>query len=163
MESCKGEDGRAARAACYSMKQTYYVFNKTRESFLGLDVSCASTTIERLRGLLGKFRIGSGEGVWLIPSQGVHTIGVMFPIDLIYLDADYAVVHLVEHLRPFSISPICLKSSSLLELPAHTIYTSQTKVGDRMLICRADEMEAYLANTNSSPEAAKAQEGAAGS
>jgi uncharacterized protein len=130
------------------MQQTYYAFNKTREAFLGLNIVCPTTLFGRLRGLLGRLRIGLGEGLWLIPSRGIHTIGMLFPIDVIYLDAEYSVIHLVEHLRPFRISPICLRSSSLLQLPAHTIYTSHTKLGDRMLICPPQEMETYLADAS---------------
>jgi len=130
------------------MQQTYYAFNKTRESFLGLNIACPTTLFGRLRGLLGRLRIGLGEGLWLIPSRGIHTIGMLFPIDVIYLDADCSVIYLVEHLRPFRISPIRLRSSSLLQLPAHTIYASHTKLGDRMLICPPREMETYLANAN---------------
>lgn len=131
-----------------AMQQTYYVFNKTRESFLGLGITCADTPWGRLRGLIGRLRINLGEGVWLVPSRGIHTIGMLFPIDVIYLDGNYQVVHMVEHLRPFRMSPICRKSSSLLELPAHTIYASQTKLGDTLLICRPEEMETYLANAD---------------
>lgn len=130
------------------MQQTYYVFNKTRESFLGLNITCAQTPLKRLCGLLGRLRIGLGEGLWLVPSWGIHTIGMLFPIDVIYLDADYQVILLVEHLGPFRISPICLKSASVLELPPHTIYASQTKLGDRMLICPPEEMEIYLASAS---------------
>jgi uncharacterized membrane protein (UPF0127 family) len=130
------------------MQQTYYAFNKTRESFLGLNIMSPRTLFGRLRGLLGRLRIGLGEGLWLTPSSGIHTIGMLFPIDVIYLDADHRVIHLVEHLRPFRISPIRLRSSSLLQLPAHTIYASQTKLGDGMLICPPQELETYLTNAN---------------
>lgn len=130
------------------MPQTYYVFNKTRESFLGLNISCAQTPAGRLRGLLGRLRIGLGEGLWLIPSRGIHTIGMLFPIDVVYLDDDHQVVQLVEHLRPFSISRICMRSASLLELPAHTIYASQTRLGDQLLICSPEEMESYLVSVS---------------
>src|SRR5271165_1714626 len=138
--------GGPLRRPAMKMQQTYYAFNKTRESFLGLSISCAGTPLKRLRGLLGRLRIGLGEGLWVVPSQGIHTIGMLFPIDVIYLDADGQVVHLVEHLCPFSFGHICLKSSSLLELPPHTIYASQTKVGDRILVCPQAEMETYLAS-----------------
>src|SRR3954447_22542145 len=115
------------------MKQTYCVFNKTGESFLGLNISCADTSLARLRGLLGRFRLKSDEGVWLVPSRGVHTIGVLFPIDLVYLDAECRVTHIVEHLSPFRIAPIRMDSSSVLELPPHTVYASNTRVGDQLL------------------------------
>ena len=125
-------------------ERTYCVFNQTRESFLGLNVSCAGTPWARLRGLLGTWRIRPGEGVWVVPSQGVHTIGIPYPIDLVYLDAEGRVIHLTEHLRAFRVGPIRLKCASVLEMAPHTIYSSQTRVGDRLLICFPEEMECRL-------------------
>ena len=127
-----------------AVKKTYCVFNLTGESFVGLNIRRADTPLARLRGLVGQFRMRSGEGLWVVPSHGIHTIGLLAAIDLIYLDAAERVIHLVEHLRPFRIAPIRLKSSSVLELPEHTIYSSETHVGDQFLICPPDEMDAYL-------------------
>ena len=125
-------------------QRIYCVFNETGESFLGLNIRRADTPLAKLRGLLGQFRMKSGEGLWLVPSHGIHTVGLMAPIDLIYLDAQNCAIHLVEHLSPFRIAPIRLKSSSVLALPPHTIYSSQTHLGDQLLIFPPEEMEAYL-------------------
>ena len=80
----------------------------------------------------------------MIPSRGIHTIGLMFPVDVIYLDERMRVVHLIESLGPLRIAPIRLHSASVLELPARTIYESGTEVGDELVICSPEEMEAYL-------------------
>ena len=80
----------------------------------------------------------------MIPSQGVHTIGVLFAIDSIYLDSEYRVIHLIESFGTFRIGPIRANCSSVLELPTRTIYSSQTQVGDELLVCSPGEMEKYL-------------------
>ena len=67
-------------------RKTYCVYNQTRETFLSLSVTAADTIFARLRGFIGRFKLGSDEGIWLVPSRGVHTLGVMVPLDLIYLD-----------------------------------------------------------------------------
>lgn len=120
------------------MQPTYCIYNQTRDSFLALSVTCASTTGARLRGLLGKLRLRPDEGVWLVPSRGIHTVGMLFPIDVIYLDELKRVIHVVEYMRPFRFSRISLSGASVLELPAHTIYASHTKVGDQLAIWRSD-------------------------
>ena len=125
-------------------RQKYCVYNKTRESFLSLGVTAANTTFTRLRGLIGRFTLRSDEGIWMIPSSGIHTIGVMVPLDLIYLDEQHRVIHLIEHFPSFRIAPLRSQSESVLELPTHTIYSSQTQVGDELLLCVAEEMEKYL-------------------
>ncbi len=124
--------------------RTYCVYNLTRECFLSLGVTVADTSLTRLKGLIGKLRLRSGEGLWVVPSSGVHTFGVLFPLDLIYLDGDCQVVHVIEYFPAFRIAPLKIHAASVLELPKHSIYTSQTQAGDRLLICPAEEMESRL-------------------
>ena len=114
------------------------VYNKTRETFVATEATVADSYVRRLVGLLGKTKRWArlGVGLWIVPSQGVHTIGMMFPIDLVFLSKDKEVVHLEEHVRPFRISALSLRAMSVLELPPHTIYRTGTKVGDRMEISR---------------------------
>jgi uncharacterized membrane protein (UPF0127 family) len=128
-------------------RKTYCVFNQSRESFLSLNVAAADTHFTRLRGLAGRLRLDPDEGIWVVPSQGVHTMGVLFSIDLVYLDADLRVICLVESFGSFRIGPVKAGCDSVLELSTRTIYSSQTQVGDRLLICSPQEMEAYLKGT----------------
>ena len=116
--------------------RSLYVYNKTRETFVATDTMVAASYLSRLVGLLGKTRNWAqlGRGLWIIPSSGVHTIGMLFPIDLIFLNKEKEVVHIEEHVRPFRISKVSLRAESVLELPAHAIYRSGTKVGDRLEI-----------------------------
>ena len=125
-------------------RRTYCVYNQTRECFLSLGVSLADTTFTRMKGLIGRMKLRFDEGIWLVPSSGIHTMGVMFPLDLIYLDENHEVVHAIEYFPTFSISPLRIRSASVLELPTHTIYSSQTQVGDQLLICLVEEMEERL-------------------
>lgn len=113
-----------------------YVYNKTRETFVATEAAVANSYWPRLVGLLGKTRRWArpGRGLWIVPSHGVHTIGMLFPIDLIFLNQNRLVVQLEEHVRPFSISKVCLKANSVLELPSHTIFRTGTRVGDRLEI-----------------------------
>ena len=113
-----------------------YVYNKTRETFVATEAVVADGYLRRLVGLLGKTKRWArlGAGLWIVPSRGVHTIGMLFPIDLLFLSKDKEVVHLQEHLRPFRVSKVTLKATSVLELPPHTIYRTGTQVGDRLEI-----------------------------
>ena len=113
-----------------------FIYNKTRETFVATEATVTNSYVRRLVGLIGKTKRWArlGAGLWIVPSRGVHTIGMMFPIDLIFLDKEKEVVHLEEHLRPFRISKVSLKATSVLELPPHTIYRTGTQVGDRLEI-----------------------------
>ena len=125
------------------MSKVRYVYNVTKQSFINLGVTLADTPWTRLRGLLGRVRLRSNEGLWIIPSRGVHTFGLMFPIDVIYLDSDLKVVHVVENLGPLRLGPLRLGCASVLELPARSISDSGTNLGDQLMICSPDEMESY--------------------
>jgi uncharacterized membrane protein (UPF0127 family) len=124
--------------------RTYCVYNQTRECFLSLGVNVADTSFLRLKGLIGRLKLKFDEGLWVVPSSGVHTWGVLFPLDLIYLDEDYRVIYLTEHFPIFRIAPLKTDAASVLELPPHTIYSSHTELGDQLVICRAEEMESRL-------------------
>ncbi len=112
------------------------VYNKTRETFIATEAAVADNYFRRLVGLLGKTKRWAklGRGLWIIPSRGVHSIGMLFPIDLVFLSKERKVVHLEEHFRPFRVSRVSLKAMSVLELPAHTIYRSGTQIGDALEI-----------------------------
>jgi uncharacterized protein len=113
-----------------------YVYNKTRETFVATSASVADTYMSRLVGLLGRTRrwVRPGQGLWIVPSYGVHTIGMLFSIDLVFLDRTNHVVHIEEHVRPFRISKVILKADSVLELPPHTVFRTRTHVGDMLEI-----------------------------
>jgi uncharacterized protein len=113
-----------------------YVYNKSRETFVATNASVADSYVSRLVGLLGRTHRWArpGRGLWIVPSYGVHTIGMLFSIDLVFLDRGNQVVHIEEHVRPFRISKVILKADSVLELPPHTIFRTRTHVGDLLEI-----------------------------
>jgi len=121
------------------------VFNQTRQSFLSLDTSVGDTQFARLRGLLGRRELKSDHGLWLVPCQGIHTIGLLFPIDVVWLDADHRVVHVTEYLQPFRITSIRRNCHSVLELPVRTIFESETQAGDQITFFSASDHE-YATN-----------------
>lgn len=116
------------------------VLNRTRERFVATNVAVADSYFGRLVGLLGKTKkwARAGKGLWIVPSHGVHTIGMLFPIDLIFLDRDKNVVRLEEHVKPFRISLGSLRTHSVLELPAHTVFRTGTCVGDQLEFIKAE-------------------------
>jgi uncharacterized membrane protein (UPF0127 family) len=117
-----------------------YVYNKTRETFVATEAVLADGYWQRLVGLLGKTSKWArlGAGLWIVPSRGVHTMGMLFPIDLIFLAKSKEVVRIEEHVKPFRISQVCLNAKSVLELPAHTVYRTGTRVGDQLEISAVD-------------------------
>jgi hypothetical protein len=113
---------------------TVFAFNRTKQTFLADRVEVADSMVSRLVGLLGRRSLAPGGGLWIFPSRGIHTWGMVFDIDVVFLDRHLRVVALRELVRPFSITPINLSAESVIELPAHTIFKSRTEVGDEIVI-----------------------------
>lgn len=109
-----------------------YAFDQTRQAFLATRLRYAHTHWTRLRGLMGisAAEFVFGDGLWIAPSHGVHTLGMRFPIDVIFLDERSIVVSIEENLRPWRVTPITLEAVSVLELPAHTVCNAGTQIGD---------------------------------
>ena len=87
----------------------------------------------------------------MIPSQGVHSMGLRFAIDVIYLDEANRVIETIESFGTFRIGPLRIKCESVLELPTRTIFYSQTQVGDELLIYSADEIGQHINQIGSEP------------
>ena len=99
-------------------------------------VSVAATRAERRTGLLDRDRLEPGEALWIVPSRGVHTIGMRFAIDLVELDDRGVVIDQVAALRPWRIRLPRRGTAGVLELPAGTLQQSGTAVGHRILFER---------------------------
>lgn len=109
-------------------------FNQTRQAYLATSLAVADSHFTRLRGLLGTSAddFSSGRGLWIVPCHGIHTLGMSFPIDVVYLDPSNTVVHVQNELRPWRFAPIRIEASSVLELPCRTAAETHTAVGDRI-------------------------------
>ncbi|MBI1922555.1 MAG: DUF192 domain-containing protein [Geobacter sp.] len=92
----------------------------------------AASILDRMKGLLGKQTMGAGEGVWLKPCMGIHTIGMKFPIDAVFLDKENTVVAINRNLQPNHMTTLHFDASSVLELPAGAADTTSTEVGDKL-------------------------------
>jgi uncharacterized protein len=111
-------------------KPGFSAFNLTREKILADSLDVADTFVKSLLGLIGKSPLTEGQGLWIKPCQSIHTFWMRFPIDVMFLDKDGKVVHLIDCMKPFRVSKHVTKARSVLELPAHTIGHSRTQLGD---------------------------------
>jgi hypothetical protein len=108
------------------------VWNATREVWLASHVEVADRFVRRLVGLLGRTSLPSGHGLLITRCDSIHTIGMRFAIDALFVDRGGQVVKVVESLRPFRIVLPTRRAVAVLELPAGTIRQTSTQVGDRL-------------------------------
>jgi len=110
------------------------VVNCRTRNALANDVSIADTLFSRMKGLLGRSDLPSGKGLWIRPCKGIHTFCMKFPIDVIFLDKSNRIISLVEELQPNRMTKVLPGATSVIELPAGTLKTTKTSIGDEVVI-----------------------------
>jgi uncharacterized protein len=108
------------------------VRNATREVVIGDGILEAVTFLARLRGLRGTDGLAPGEGLWIRPCNSIHSIGMRFDFDALFLGPDGKVVGRHERFRRNRISRVYWNARGVLELPAGTIESTGTEVGDEI-------------------------------
>ena len=63
-------------------------------------VERAATTVDRMRGLLGRSSLGPGAALLIERCGAVHTVGMRFALDLVFLDRGWRVVRVMRNVRP---------------------------------------------------------------
>ncbi|MCG6957649.1 MAG: DUF192 domain-containing protein [Gemmatimonadetes bacterium] len=96
-------------------------------------VSVADRWWRRAIGLLGRSTLDSGEGLLLAPCNAVHTIGMRFPIDVAFLDANGCVVSMKPALRPGRLVRGGRGTQATLELRAGGLAQGDTRPGDPLI------------------------------
>lgn len=109
------------------------VFDLSKSKTIAGHTKVAKGFLERFRGLIGSAPLQEGEALWIPHCQGIHTFGMAYPIDAVYLNANMKIVRGVEKMRPYSFGPISFQTASVLELSAGSIRKLKIKTGDFLL------------------------------
>jgi uncharacterized membrane protein (UPF0127 family) len=102
---------------------------------LCLTAKRAATFAARLVGLMLKAGLPPEGGLLLTPCRSVHTCFMRFPIDVVFLDADFCVVAIVEHLSPWRFTAYNPQACHVLELRAGDIARLDIRCGDTLSVC----------------------------
>ncbi len=105
-------------------------FNPRSKKHIASNVVKADTAFKRMKGLLGRDSLPPGDALWLRPCKWVHTFGMRFAIDILFLGKDNAVVKAEENIPPNRFSAFAIRAVGALELPAGTVSESDTRAGD---------------------------------
>jgi uncharacterized membrane protein (UPF0127 family) len=88
----------------------------------------AFDSASRRAGLLAKDRWPRGAGLIIAPCQAVHTVGMRFAIDVLFVDRAARVVKVRERVRPWRIAG-ALTAFAVVELPAGSLQGT-VRTGD---------------------------------
>jgi uncharacterized protein len=86
---------------------------------------------DRARGLLGRPRLEAGEGLLIDPCPSVHTVGMRYPLDLVFLDAEFRLLKQVSALPPLRWAG-CKQARATLELAPGSLAALNLEPGDRL-------------------------------
>ena len=98
----------------------------------------ATDLLPRLIGLLGTFHPDDRRAMYIHPCNGVHTFGMKYPLDIVFLDAAGKVVKLARGLVPNRITGFVPGAAGVLEFPAGVLKDGEVRVGDTLTV-RVDE------------------------
>jgi uncharacterized membrane protein (UPF0127 family) len=104
--------------------------NLSKNTCLGTKISVADSPRQRAVGLLGTTSLDPECGLLIFPTQAVHTFGMKYPLDLVFIDKKKVVVGTRRSIPPYRISRLYWRAECVLELPANTIENSRTELGD---------------------------------
>ena len=89
----------------------------------------AESRRDRRRGLLG--RDGIEGAILLRPARSVHTVGMRFPIDVAFCDADLRVVRVVR-MRRHRVSRLVWRARAVIEAEAGAFDRWKLRPGDEL-------------------------------
>jgi uncharacterized membrane protein (UPF0127 family)/CheY-like chemotaxis protein len=119
------------------MGKTRFILNVAGWGTVCEKAVLADTPFVRMRGLLGRRNLGSGEGMLLRPAPAIHTAFMRFPIDALFLDNEFRVLEIVEALRPWRTASN-RKARAVLELAAGEAKRRGVEQGNQLLILDDD-------------------------
>jgi uncharacterized membrane protein (UPF0127 family) len=92
----------------------------------------AVESAERRRGLLGRTSLADGEGLVIAPSQGIHTFGMRFAIDVLAVARDGRVLKIRTAVAPRRLV-LALRAWAMVELSAGAAARTGVGIGDRLI------------------------------
>ena len=114
----------------------------------------ARTLGARLTGLLGRESLPEGDALVFPACRSIHTFGMRFPIDVVFIDRRWRVVALRPFLGPSRLVPPQWRAWGVVETAAGSITRAGLMVGDQLRLLEGDSASATHAGA--SAEAAHA-------
>lgn len=108
------------------------VYNRSRRKLLGAGVRRASGLFARMKGLLGTDSLPEGTGLWISPCTSIHSIGMRYEFDALFVDRRMRVVGAYARFPRNRVSGVFLSARGVVELPPGTIERTGTEVGDEI-------------------------------
>lgn len=97
----------------------------------------ARTLWQRGAGLIGRAGMAEGEGLWLRPCSSIHTFGLRFAIDVLFLDREGRTLRIACSVRPCRVCGPVWGAKTVVELPAGVLEQADVRIGARFEVVAA--------------------------
>ena len=97
-------------------------------------VSIAGNAWERMKGLLGRPSLGRDHALFLAPCRSIHTVGMRFPIDLIFVDREFHVRNVTRNVPPGRVIFGGWAAWAVFEIESGWFPAGNLKEGDRVTL-----------------------------
>ncbi len=95
-------------------------------------IEIADGFFSRLKGLLNKQDLDDNEGLLITPCNQIHTLGMKFNIDAIFISKSGEIVYIQENMEPGNVSKRVLQSHQVLELKSGAIKDNDIEIGNKI-------------------------------
>ena len=109
------------------------IINRSNNAVLAY-AEVARKAFPRMKGLLGRERLNEGEGLVITPCSSVHTVGMRFPIDVIFFDKQGRIIAVTRNMKPLRISAWHPRAAGVLEVAAGTVKDLSARPGDELVL-----------------------------
>ncbi len=104
------------------------IYNLRTHTHMPHKALLAGNAASRLVGLLGDDEPDEGAAAYFTPCNGIHTFGMRYPLDVVFLDRDGTVLRCFRGLPPNRVTGIVPGARSALEFPGNA--AADVMVGD---------------------------------
>jgi len=116
------------------------LINERTRKPLATMVEIAATRRTRRRGLLGRDGMNEASAMLLAPCAAVHTAGMRFAIDVVFVDRQGFAVKIVRNMRPWRIA-LAAGGRAVIEMAAGSLGREQVLPGDRLYLAPVSPAE----------------------
>ena len=108
------------------------LLNKTKNQIVATHVEFADTFLKRAIGLLGHKSLDKENCMWFDDCVWIHTFGMRFSLDVIFVDKNMVVKKVLRNVRPGRITMPVFSASSAFEFSAGSLENQNIQPGDQL-------------------------------
>jgi len=109
------------------------LLNARTNEVIANHVEVADTRATRRRGLLGRDRLEQSTALLLLPSFSIHTAFMRFPIDVVFVNREGAIVRIVTDMGPWKMAT-AWRAHAVIEMAAGALRSHDIRTGDRLYL-----------------------------